>query len=255
MLSRNAVGAPRKRRLPAWMMWAALLLVAGLGMMRGGSGGRSYGAGFSEREAELLFERGHGAQARVQVLYHQLLGTGSVPVPPPIAAEQRGFPRVALRDLDRDVTVGELWLDPANALYEFLDIVRKGFPIAPYGGVEAPLPALAREHEENALRCVYRVERLRRLSREAPPLPPGGAAAKAVAAKLAGAPPRPEGMDLGASFGGHGARLIAAYGEACRAADFAAAAARADDPQRYRDAVLVAARAMNDATAVFGVAR
>lgn len=254
MLSRNAAGAPRMRRVPGWMMAAALFLVAGLGLMRGG-GGRTYAAGFSEQEAELLFGRGHGAQARVQVLYHQLLGTGSVPVPPPIAAEQRGFPRVATRDLDRDVTVGELWLDPANALYEFLDVVRKGFPVVPYGGIEAPLPALAREHEENALRCVYRVERLRRLSREAPPLPPGGAAARAVAEKLAGAPARPEGMDLGASFGGQGARLIAAYGEACRAADFAAAAARADDPRRYRDAVLVAARAMHDATAVFGVAR
>lgn len=223
--SRRAAGTPRKRRVPGWMMRGGLFLIAGLGLLRGGAGGRRYSAGLSEREAEALFERGYGAQHRIQVLYHQLLGTGSVPVPAAIAAEQHAFPRVAMRDLGEDVTVGELWLDPAHALYEFLDIVRKGFPAAPYGGVEAPLPALAREHEENAVRCLRRLERLQQLD--------GGSR----------------------SFGGQGARLIEHYAQGCRAASFAGAAARADDPRRYREAVLVAARAMSDAAGVPGAAR
>lgn len=63
MLPRNAAGASRGRRVPGWMMAAALFLVAGLGLMRGG-GGRTYAAGFSEQEAELLFGRGHGAPPR-----------------------------------------------------------------------------------------------------------------------------------------------------------------------------------------------
>lgn len=254
MLSKNAVPAPKKRRVPAWLMWTGLALAAGAGVFRGGAGGRSYSAGFSEDEATLLFDRSSGATRVAQELYHALKGgSEGVRVPASVTASRGSFARVLLHEGGENLTEGDLWRAPAAVLYEFMETARKGFPMSPFGGIEAPLEALAKPHFENAVRCSMTVERLQRLSSAGAPLPGGGEAAKSAAAARKGETlEKPAGVDLAAAFEGRGSALIAAYAKGCLAADFASRAASADDKAGYHDAVMAGAKALADAREALG---